>query len=101
MPSLMPNRAAFKLLFSILLSACCIPLAAAQIPTQTQGLASGFEVQITLSQQAAAKLASQSQGMVLVAAFSANAAPDAKTPDGKLDLGQQTMDIPGRSETVR
>lgn len=94
----MKNRAASKRLLSVVLPACCVPLAAAQI----QGLASGFDVQITLSQKAAAKLSSQSQGMVLVASYSANAAPNAATQTqsqpGKLDLGHQTMDIPGRPE---
>ena len=93
----MPNRVVFNLLLSTLLPACSVTLAAAQI----QGLASGFQVQITLSQKAAAKLNSQSQGMVLIAAYSSNAAPGADTSNGKLDLGRQTMDIPGRSETVR
>lgn len=101
----MKNRAASKRLLSVVLPACCIPLAAAQI----QGLASGFDVQITLSQKAAAKLSSQSQGMVLVASYSANVAPNAtsgaatqtQSQPGKLDLGHQTMDIPGRAETVR
>ena len=91
----MKNRATFNRLFSILLLACSIPLVAAQI----QRAASGFDVQISLSQNAAAKLASASQGIVLIAAYSANAAPGAQS--GHIDLGRQTMDIPGRPETVR
>lgn len=93
----MSNRAAFNRLLLILLPACVIPLASAQVRT----LAQGFQVQISLSQKAAAKLNSVSQGIVLVAAYSANSAPGSQNQTGQLDLGRQTMDVPGRSETVR
>lgn len=65
---------------------------------------SSFDVQISLSQKASAKLASLSEGIVVAATWSGNPAPGAKTPVnqiGQIDLGRETVEVSGRSQTVR
>lgn len=65
---------------------------------------SSFDVQITLSQKAAAKLASMGEGIVVAATWSGNPAPGAEKQAnqvGQIDLGKETEEFSGKTQMVR
>jgi hypothetical protein len=63
-----------------------------------------FSVEITLSQKAAAKLAALHEGIIVSASYSGDPAPGAeKHTDeiGRIDLGRDEIEVPGKAGTVR
>jgi hypothetical protein len=76
---------------------------APQSSAQPSGALGSFDVQISLSQKAAAKLNSLSEGIVIAATYFGNPAPGAKTnlnQVGQIDLGGETVEISGRPQEV-
>jgi hypothetical protein len=68
---------------------------------QSSAVSSSFDVQITLSQKAAAKLESLPEGIVIAAAYSADPVPSAEVhanQNGQIDLGRETVEISGRPQ---
>ena len=63
-----------------------------------------FSIEITLSQKAAAKLAALHEGIIVAALYSGDPAPGAeKHTDeiGRIDLGREDVETPGKAGTVR
>ncbi len=62
-----------------------------------------FDVQVSLSPKAAAKLAALSESIVIAATYSGESVPDAEkhaNQIGQIDLGVEHTEIPGKSATV-
>lgn len=96
----MHGRAAF-LRYCILLSGMALPFSIAM--AQPPDTMPSFDVEITLSQKAAAKLSSLSEGMVIAATYAGDPVPGAEkhaNQIGQIDLGRQTIDISGRPQFV-
>ena len=62
-----------------------------------------FDLQVSLSPKAAAKLAALSESIVIAATYSGESVPDAEkhaNQIGQIDLGVEHTEIPGKSATV-
>jgi hypothetical protein len=87
----------------------CFALAGAifllpNLPAQSSGNTTfAFDVQISLSQKAAARLASQSETIIVSSRYFGDPVPGAEKHTnqiGQIDLGVQRDEVPGRSQTV-
>jgi len=88
-------------LLIVLLSGAILPIS--DSVAQSTATASSFDVQISLSQKAQAKLESLSEGIVIAATYSANPASDREphaNQIGQIDLGHETVEISGRPQFV-
>jgi len=77
-------------------------LSLSSAPAQSSG-GTSFDVQISLSQKAAAKLASLDEGIVVAATYSGDPAPVAEARAdqiGGIDLGREAVKISGRPQTA-
>ena len=100
----MPFRAAFNPLSGpLLVMAGCITLPFPGTSAQSFGGTASFSVQIVLSQKAASKLTALSEGIIVATAWSGDPASGAErrtNPVGQIDLGQESEEVPARSQTV-
>jgi hypothetical protein len=63
----------------------------------------GFDVQVVLSPKAAARMAELKEGLQVWASYSGDPVPSAKKYTdqlGRIDLGRETIEAPGKSGTV-
>lgn len=94
----LPRRLMGGTLFaSVALLLSTVPLRAAEDPF-------AFAVQITLSAKAAATLARTSEGMIVSASYAGEPLPTAvqhADQIGQINLGLETVEVPGKAETVR
>ncbi|MGC1361076.1 MAG: hypothetical protein WA826_07870 [Silvibacterium sp.] len=100
----MPFHAAFNRLGGpLLVMAGCITLPFPGTSAQSFGGTASFNVQIVLSQKAASKLTALSEGIIVAATWSGDPAAGAArrtNPVGQIDLGQESEEVPARSQTV-
>jgi hypothetical protein len=99
----MQGRAAFTNLRWFLFLPLGTAFLASAAPAQSPEMPSSFDIQILLSQRAAAKLESLSEGIVIAATYSADTAPGAERHAdqiGRIDLDRKTAVISGRPQFV-
>jgi hypothetical protein len=81
-----------------------IALLVSNTPTKAAEESLAFSVELTLSQKATAKLAALHEGIIVAASYSGDPAPGAeKHTDeiGRIDLGREELETPGKARTVR
>ena len=100
----MQGRAAFVPAFLTFICAAVF-LSGAVDPSRSQSprAASSFDVEITLSQRAVARLNTLSEGIVVAARYYGDPAPGAEShvnQVGQIDLGRETVEVSGRPQIV-